>query len=65
VNLDEFDEHDRWTGTCDRCGTSHGGWPPDTAGAASHCLAIQLRQFAHGLGRPLQWLYDRLARRLP
>lgn len=33
----EIDDHGEWTGTCDRCGTDHDGYPPGTIGGALRC----------------------------
>lgn len=39
---DEFDENGEWTGTCEKCGTNHDGYPPGTMGAERRCLRNQL-----------------------
>jgi hypothetical protein len=46
VNVDEFDSEGRWTGTCDRCGTSHpeSGLPLEFFAGAAECLSIQSRR---------------------
>lgn len=36
--MTDFNENGQWTGTCERCGTNHEGYPPDTLGGETRCL---------------------------
>lgn len=44
----EFDERGEWIGRCDKCGTSHEGWPPGTFGAEVRCLRSQAEALGAG-----------------
>jgi hypothetical protein len=37
----EIDEHGQWTGTCEKCGTSHDGYEPGTVGGDLRCVRAQ------------------------
>ena len=44
---DDYDpETGDWLGTCERCGTSHDGWPPDTIGGIYRCRRTRAQRRA-------------------
>lgn len=38
-----FDDKGDWTGTCEKCGTNHDGYPPGTMGAERRCLRKRMQ----------------------
>lgn len=58
--MDAVDDFGHWTGTCEACGTSHDGYPPDTVGGLTRCL--RARASALGAASVLESLDDLDAR---
>ena len=44
----EYDDEGQWVGTCEECGTNHGGYDPDTVGGKLACI----RARADAIGGP-------------
>jgi hypothetical protein len=65
MDASAFDEHGRWLGTCDDCGTDHDGHGPGTFGAATRCLRARATTAGatHVLARLDQFEAEQAARR--